>query len=179
MRALLATPVDPDDYRRALLRLLGFHRWVAARLAESASDPETAAAVPAAFLSGDRVDDLVADLGSLGAPVPPGLADTGNAPSRGAPGLAEALGILYVSEGSRLGGAVIGRHLAATLGLDRDRGLRFFLGAPGEDVPRRWRDLCGLLTANGGRGTQFTERVAGSAQGCFRAAHRFLALEAP
>ena len=41
------------------------------------------------------------------------------------PGTAEALGCLYVLEGSTLGGQIIGRHLRATLQLEPDNGASF------------------------------------------------------
>ena len=47
-----------------------------------------------------------------------------------------AMGVMYVMEGSTLGGRVILKNLTASLGLSEDRGLRFFSGY-GPDSQRR------------------------------------------
>ena len=185
LKVLLQGEVELDDYRRALERLLAFHVWVEDRLADSATDPETVAGVPGRLLAGGRAEDLRSDLAAIGAPVgAPREGSTGRgspaSPSRpGATVLADALGILYVSEGSRLGGAVIGRHLAGALGLERERGLRFFLGGSQDEASRRWREVCALLASHGGRGATFTERVAVAAEACFEVARRCLVEERP
>jgi len=54
------------------------------------------------------------------------------------------LGVLYVTEGSTLGGRVIARHLGENLALTPDRGAAFFHGA-GEATRERWREFCELL----------------------------------
>ncbi len=85
-----------------------------------------------------RLPRLQADLLALGwtrvAPSPaPAVLD-----SRG-----RALGLLYVMEGSALGGQVIARHLARTLGPAVAGAMRFLSATP---EPRlHWRACCALL----------------------------------
>jgi heme oxygenase len=62
--------------------------------------------------------------------------------------LAEALGCLYVLEGSSLGGQVIGRHFQRTLALDADHGLAFFTGH-GEGARAMWQTFGECLAAAG------------------------------
>jgi heme oxygenase len=109
--------LDPDLGRprlaRVLARLHGF--WLAA---EAGLD-DWAVRFPADAQAVDwsrrrRADLFAADLGSLGAVGGPELA----APDLPRlPGTDEALGRLYVLEGSTLGGVLIDRHLAALPGL--------------------------------------------------------------
>jgi heme oxygenase len=51
--------------------------------------------------------------------------------------VAQAFGCLYVLEGSTLGGQVIGRHIAVTLGYTPGNGCSFFSG-DGADTGRMW-----------------------------------------
>ena len=103
--------LDPDlDHSRlagVLARMHGF--WVAAEAGLdvwAARFPDDARAV--SWERRRRADLFAADLAALGAPA----ADSG--PDLPAPGgTDEALGRLYVLEGSTLGGAFIDRHLAA------------------------------------------------------------------
>jgi heme oxygenase len=60
------------------------------------------------------------------------------------PGTAEALGCLYVLEGSTLGGGIIGRHLRATLQLEPENGACFF-GSYGEQTGPMWKTFQGAL----------------------------------
>jgi heme oxygenase len=63
-------------------------------------------------------------------------------------GFAEALGCLYVLEGSTLGGQVISRHFQHSLGLDADNGLAFFTGY-GQGTRTMWQTFGECLTAAG------------------------------
>lgn len=83
----------------------------------------------------DRVSWLRSDLAFLGIPadMPPG-AWTAPAPIRPA----ELAGMLYVVEGSTLGGQVIARQLAASLGVGAVTGATFFTGW-GDETAARWQ----------------------------------------
>lgn len=119
-----------EGYRGFLARLYGFHVvWEPAAAALIADD---------AFLVPRRkLPLLLADLAFLGltpaeverlprcAPVP--MADA-----------AEALGSMYVLEGSTLGGQILARHVAARLGLDAARGCAY-LRAYGGGVGPMWQ----------------------------------------
>ncbi len=59
-----------------------------------------------------------------------------------APALA---GALYVVEGSALGGLVIAKQLRATLGIDANRGARFFNGW-GDATHQKWDSYCQFAT---------------------------------
>ena len=50
-------------------------------------------------------------------------------------------GVLYVIEGSTLGGQIIVRHLEKNLGLTRESGARFFHGY-GADTEAHWQEFC-------------------------------------
>ena len=91
----------------------------------------------------DRAGRLARDLGVLGA-VPPPSAGVGDVPGIGSD--AQARGATYVLEGAALGGQVIARHLAPTLGLAPDRGLSFF-ASDGTPAGPRWRAVRRLLDA--------------------------------
>lgn len=54
------------------------------------------------------------------------------------------LGLLYVLEGSTLGGQVISRHLKSQLQLDDSSGLRFF-SAYGQKTGLMWKSFQGIL----------------------------------
>jgi len=58
--------------------------------------------------------------------------------------VAEAMGMLYVMEGSSLGGRVISAHYGALLGLNPQTGLRFFTGH-GESTGILWKEFLRAL----------------------------------
>lgn len=60
-----------------------------------------------------------------------------------------AFGVLYVLEGSTLGGQYIRRHVARTLGLDATSGCAFFTGY-GENTGRLWREFVDAANRAGG-----------------------------
>jgi len=123
---LLAALMDPaltlEGYGRALAALHGAHGAVESVLAEFA---------PAALFP-RRLPDLASDLAALGVdPMPLTVA----VPQPGDD--AGRLGMLYVIEGSNLGGAVIARRLATSLPAGAARA--FFNGAEGSLRWQRFR----------------------------------------
>ena len=96
------------------------------------------------------------------------LADLGAAPDRSPDPLeadrSEALGWLYVVEGSSLGGHVITRALDAQ-GVDK-LGLRF-LDPYGADVGVRWRDVVAVLDREVAYGRASQARIVAGAQAAF------------
>ncbi|GGJ70185.1 biliverdin-producing heme oxygenase [Deinococcus aquiradiocola] len=117
--AALYAPIE-DDLRR----------WLPA---------ETTAVLPLTALAA-----LHGDLSALGVKAPAGPGAPLGLQSEG-----QAWGALYVTEGARLGGQVIARHLQARLPLPAGQGLAFF-GAGGADGPAtalRWRTFGTLITA--------------------------------
>ena len=122
---------DRAGYRDMLARLHGFHlAW----------EPAVAAALgdPGFFEPRRKAGLLASDLNRLGA--------TGEFPRYPRPiafrGRDEALGSLYVLEGSTLGGQLIARHVAATLGFTGR-----YHGAYGPAAGAMWRRFQAYLRA--------------------------------
>ncbi len=59
--------------------------------------------------------------------------------------LSQALGCLYVMEGSTLGGRMISKIIKESLLLDKDSGVSFFSGY-GEETGKKWKLFCQALT---------------------------------
>ncbi|WP_028979138.1 biliverdin-producing heme oxygenase [Sporocytophaga myxococcoides] len=57
----------------------------------------------------------------------------------------QALGCLYVMEGSTLGGRMISRIISETISLNKDSGVSFFNGY-GEETGKKWKSFCEALT---------------------------------
>jgi len=62
------------------------------------------------------------------------------------PGAAAAFGCLYVLEGATLGGRIIARHLAGTLGFSADNGASYF-SAYGDRAGSMWKAFQAAMTA--------------------------------
>jgi heme oxygenase len=139
---LLAADLTRGEYAQTLARLHGFHAALEPRLAAALGGLPAAAPL----LGSGRVLALAADLQSLGCKVPR------PAPRWALPALpdaAAALGCLYVAEGSALGGRVIARRLAETVGLGPEDGAGFFGGLTADAARTRWAALCALLEGFG------------------------------
>jgi heme oxygenase len=57
---------------------------------------------------------------------------------------ASLLGVMYVMEGSTLGGQLIGRHVDQVLGLVSGKGSAYFHGH-GSLTGAMWKEFCGVL----------------------------------
>jgi len=90
-----------------------------------------------------HADRLACDLKALGRS-PLQLADAPNESLPILTGYPDALGALYVLEGSTLGSQFILRHLTNLLGDQIDAALSFFLGY-GEQTNNRWKEFRGSL----------------------------------
>ena len=122
------------EYRMALERFWGFHAPLEAALAERDWRGFD-------FDARRRADEAAADLRALGAGGPDGLPQwRAVRPSSEA----EAFGVLYVLEGSTLGGRVIRRGLDARLGSQVAGAARFFDGR-GTAGGRLWREFLVVL----------------------------------
>jgi len=145
-----------ERFARFLRVQYRFHRDIDALYADPALD---------ALLPGldarRRLSQIASDLGDLGQPLPP----PATAPAAAALPLAQALGWLYVAEGSNLGGSVLYK-LAAKLGLDRGFGARH-LAAPADGVARHWRQFTAALDGATLDAQQEGDVVAG-AEAAFR-----------
>lgn len=129
MQAVMSDDLTRDAYRDHLTRLLAFYSPTEAALAEV--DGLGAVLTDLGARLG-KADWLRQDLDVLG------MGDS--APSAHVPdfSVAQALGTLYVIEGSTLGGRLIARHLEQTLGVTEDTGARFYLSYGGERG-ERWK----------------------------------------
>jgi heme oxygenase (biliverdin-IX-beta and delta-forming) len=154
-----------ERYQTLLSRLLGFHGPLERRLAH------VDLGVVGLDLDARRKAHLLEDdLRCLGV-------DPGQVPACGdlpaLPALPEALGCLYVLEGSTLGGQVISRHLRETMSVVPGRGGSFF-ASEGRDVGAMWRAFCRALEA-GCPGEPEATRAAESAVRTFASFNAWLA----
>lgn len=146
-----------DEYRALLARLHGFHQALEAALAAAPSlSPwgiDLAERRRSPLLAADR-----AALGDTAPPLP--------APIPPAASAATAMGWLYVSEGSTLGG----RHLARALDplLGQARAGRYFLLGHGERHGVLWRECCEAIEACGADPRQRQAMVSGALDGFHR-----------
>lgn len=147
---LLTPTLSVAVYRRILIR---FDRFMAA--AEHAiltpADPWFARN---GFERRSRRPDLAHDLAWLEAVEAfPEAADERTIPPRvslAVPGgEGAALGLLYVTEGSRLGGKGMARHLSAVLPVEARAATRF-LGSGGVDLAAHWGEVGRLIDRLGG-----------------------------
>jgi diguanylate cyclase (GGDEF)-like protein len=133
---LLAPDVTARDYVQTLRLLHAFHASIEPDLARCLRGSSRAEAL----LDGKGLAALAADIAWFGAlPLEP-------RPLQRPPNcVAAALGALYVIEGSNLGGRIIGKHVAKTLGVGPGTGGSFYCGLTAEDARRRWRLLQEVL----------------------------------
>jgi heme oxygenase len=123
-----------DVYRRRLAQFYGFYAPLEERLGALGAFTE-----PGTLRTAPR---LAADLRALGLASPESLPRCDALPTL--TDRASVLGCLYVLKGAALGGRVIARHVAKTLGLGPDNGACFFHGA-GEETGPRWRTFVATL----------------------------------
>ncbi len=122
---------DPARRREMVGRFLAFYRPAEAALARTlANEPDLE------FDARRKVPALERDMATLKAASPV------DAPLAPPAGRSEALGFLYVLEGSTLGGRVIDKQVRAR-GLSPE-GLSFFQGY-GEATGARWKAFCAVL----------------------------------
>ncbi len=140
---LLREDLSRSEYRNLLSRWLGFYLPLEAALAQvrgwdgvAELDRESRRKVPL----------LQADLRFLGAAAAPsaGCAAPADLPCVGT--LPRALGCMYVTEGATLGGAIIARHLARTLGVTPATGCAFY-GGYGPRTGPMWKAFGATLEA--------------------------------
>ncbi len=136
MRRLLGASPSLDDYGDVLQCLHQLHvRFEPAmrRALEAAPEPHAGS---------HKLPSLESDLRALGRAVPerpwPEVGDT--APP-GTIALAQHVGTFYVLEGASLGGQVLARHLAATLGPSVAGALRYYTGH-GAQTRLQWARSC-------------------------------------
>ncbi|CAH2598676.1 bacteriophytochrome heme oxygenase BphO [Rhodovastum atsumiense] len=166
LERLLGLPAsvrDIDDYACCLRAHLGLHEPLEAALARFGDWDAAGIDLPARR----RAAALTVDLRALGHDP----AQVTRAPVEALPVLPtfhEALGALYVLEGSTLGGRVIARDLRQRLGPDIAAALAFFDGR-GDAAGSAWRGFCAALNAHGAAHPDAARRVVTGAQRSFAA----------
>jgi heme oxygenase len=140
LRVLLTDELSRDQFTAVQKKFYGFYKPIEARLLVIHKQDDLG------FKLQDRLKLplLVADLASLAVhaeqlarlPICDALPRLES--------VAEALGCLYVLEGSTLGGRIITGHLQKILHLDASRGGSFF-NSYGSDVGRMWSSFLGIL----------------------------------
>ena len=159
MRAVLADDLARPAYRDHLARLLGFYGPLEPALSRVDGLRDHLPDLDARLV---KAGWLAEDLDALG---PGPSAPAGPAPAYA---LADALGALYVVEGSTLGGRIIEKHLARTLGVSPDDGARFY-HSYGEQRGDRWKALKAALDAFGEAHPDARPRVVAAAGDTFDA----------
>lgn len=133
LRPLVSPSLKRHEYARALAVLHALH---------AALEPALGSAVsvgPASFPFAARLDALEQDLAALGeTPFPDGGHLAGCSPNSPS----EAVGVLYVLEGSRLGGRMIHGRLRSNL---PDQPMSYF-AATAASPETSWRDFQNFLT---------------------------------
>lgn len=167
IEALLALDDTPSLERYGAI-LCGFDAFL--RPWEAAVRRALPARLQAWFDVRRRAPLLADDLAHLGLQTPLPLARRGAQAVAALPlqGLAQALGSMYVIEGSALGGQVIAPRLARGLGLAAGRGASYFNGF-GERSGPMWRQFRDTATAELGEQAAAVQHACTAAAGCFEA----------
>jgi heme oxygenase len=154
------------DYRRLLAGFYGFYQPVEHALARV---PELELTLPD-WPERRKIEWLAKDLRALGIPRQE-ITDLPLCVQLPAlPGVDEALGCLYVLEGSTLGGQIIGRHLQAKLQIGPHNGASFF-GSYGDRVGSMWKIFQAALRT---RAPADHARMINAASQTFESMHRWL-----
>lgn len=140
LRVLLSDDLSVQEYTDVQKRLYGFYRPIELRLSSIGGWDEPELDLQSRL----KLPLLATDLLSLA--VDPKdieqLSLCGNVPRLQSIG--EALGCLYVLEGSTLGGRIITRQVKTVLPVDESRGCTFF-NSYGSNVGRMWSTFLGVL----------------------------------
>lgn len=151
---------DPERRAAMVADLLSFHRT-----AEAVVAPWSAMVAAEGLRPVSRTDALRAALAVMARDAPPPV--TG----RAATSLGEAMGWLYVVEGSMLGGRVMQKAMIRD-GIDQ-RGL-CFLDAWGADTAARWRELIAAIESACESGRAAGADIIRGGVDAFSLAHRLL-----
>jgi heme oxygenase len=135
--AIMSPTLTRERYIEILRKFLIFYRPIEQKLGAifAAQCPEFD------FVSRRKVPLLERDLAALGAS-PPAATATSPLPLTT---LDEALGCIYVLEGSTLGAQLIIQHVQKTLGLDGKTGASYYYGY-GASTGKQWQAMRQLIT---------------------------------
>lgn len=138
LRCLTRSDLSPGQYRRALQALYAINAPTELRLAEYVA----AQGVDFAYEDRRRMRELADDIVFLGGSLP-----AASWPGPQIDNIAGLIGVMYVLEGSRLGGQVIARQVAISLGLSEAAGIKF-MSCCGQSAPLLWADFCAFAAVN-------------------------------
>jgi len=136
---LLSPSLNLEQYVHLLRRFYGFYKGWEPKVAE-----RVAVDLPELFDPRRKLPLLETDLLALGSEQPNGLADQPCLDVLELDTLAGALGSMYVSEGSTLGGQLLSPHFRKQLHIDAGSGCAFFAGY-GDLTFARWRAFQAVL----------------------------------
>lgn len=157
-----------DDYRALLRRFLALYIPLETSLG-SAVDWK---AEGWDFDGRRKTPLLIADLKALGVADPASLPVATEIPVAG--NLTEAVGVLYVLEGSTLGGQMISKQFGQALGISGSNGGLFFHGY-GAETGMKWREFGQWAESKASAaGHQFQQNATRAAQATFEAFGRAL-----
>ena len=165
---LLNPALSVGEYRSVLRKFYGFYAPLERRLQGAAPTAEIGFAVPS------RAALLARDLAALGEPTRTIAAAPHCSELPAVESAAQIAGCVYVTEGATLGGRVIARALARSLGLSRDHGAGFFVGADAA-TGAAWKRTLAWLDDIVRAGAE-PDAVVASARATFRAFHDWLAM---
>ena len=157
MQAVVSSDLTREGYRDHLVRLLAFYEPTEAALASIDGLRDVLPDLDARLVKSGWLRE---DLDRLGGQpeVPPSHAPTWS--------VAEALGALYVIEGSTLGGRIIARELDRSASVTPEAGGRFY-SSYGDERGARWTAFKGALDAYGEANPEAVETVVRSAADTF------------
>jgi heme oxygenase len=141
LRFLLSDAISLDQYKALQKKFYGFYRPIEWRLLSVAGLDEDGLQLQARAKLPLLIDDMI--YLSVGSDDIAGLPSCESLPRLGS--VSEALGCLYVLEGSTLGGRIITGHIKKVLPLDEKRGCSFF-NSYGSDVGRMWSSFLRALS---------------------------------
>ncbi len=167
---LMAPDLTREEYRALLARLFGHHAPAEAALAEAMHLLPAALALPRRL---SRTALLAADLAALGFS-PSRVEALPRCVGITIRNREQAWGLLYVLEGSSLGGQVIARHLAGLLELGPGTGAGGLV-PHGNETGQLWRGFKSMLDALGAIGGIDADAVIDSARLAFDRLDRWVA----
>lgn len=166
MQAVMDDRLTRGAYRDHLARLLAFYRATEAALAETPGLADLVPDLDARLVKSQWLRDDLARLGAGPA-----------APRADVPrfSLAQALGTLYVVEGSTLGGRLIARQLSRSVGVGPEDGARFY-HSYGDARGERWTGFKAALDAWGQAHPDKADEAIQAAADAFDAFRAWMAL---
>lgn len=136
--SLLEPDMSRENYVKVLQAFYGFYKPLEEMLLQNCSSTELKTLIESRL----KTRLILKDLANLGLSEVTSINLCSELPSSNQ--ISNCLGILYVSEGSTLGGRVIAKSLQAATGITEETGGAFFYGY-GPQTSFMWKDTCRIL----------------------------------